>query len=144
MIRRSATVCAFVLALALGACDQGQSGQSEAQIELVRGQATVESVEVLMTPSDPPTAQVVARGYLADGCTRIDRVEVNAGRGNLFVSATIATVRPAGLACTQVIRPFEERFTVDLADLPDGTYVVEVNGVTRSFRRGSGNGQGTR
>jgi inhibitor of cysteine peptidase len=132
------------LALALGACDQGQSAQSEAQIELVRGQATVESVEVVRNPSDPPAAQVVARGYLADGCTRIDRVEVHSGRGNILAGATITTVRPAGLACIQVIQPFQERFTVDLAALPDGSYVVSVNGVTQSFQRGSGNEQGTR
>ena len=138
MIRRSAKACALVLVLALGACGQGQSAQSVPRTEVVRGQAAVETVEVVANPSGPSKAQVVARGYLADGCTRIDRVEVNRGRGNVLVSATITTVRPADRLCIQVIRSFEERIAVDLADLPDGTYVVKVNGLGHSFRIESG------
>jgi len=143
MIRRSATVCAFVLALTLGACGQGQSAQSGPQIKLVRGLAKVEAVEVVIDPSDTEKAQIVARGYLADGCTSIDRVQVNPGRGNLLVSATITTVRPADFACIQVIKPFEERIAVDLGDLPDGTYAVEVNGISHPVRLDSASGRGT-
>lgn len=138
MIWRLVNVCGVLAALALGACGQGQSAQSTPGIAVVRGQAIVEAVEVVIDPSESSKAQVVARGYLPDGCTRIDRVQVNPGRGNVLVSATIATVRPAGLACIQVIQPFEERIAVDLAGVPEGTYVVEVNGLTRSFRIGSG------
>ena len=138
MTRWAARVCAVVLLLALGGCGQGQSAQSAQGIEVVRGQATVETVEVVIDPSDPSKALVVARGYLADGCTRIDRVQVNPGRGNILVSATITTVRPEGLACIQVIQSFEERIALDLTDLPDGTYVVEVNDLSHSFRIGSG------
>jgi inhibitor of cysteine peptidase len=139
MTLRVATARAFVLALALGACDQGPSAAPEPQIKVIRGRATVESIEVVIDPSAPSQAQVVARGYLADGCTRIDRVEVHSPRGNLLVSATITTVRLAELTCIQVTKPFEERIAVDLADLPEGSYVVEVNGVAQSFRVRSGN-----
>ncbi len=138
MTRWAARVCAVVLLLALGGCGQGQSAQSAQEIEVVRGQATVETVEVVIDPSDPSKAQVVARGYLADGCTRIDRVEARPGFGNLLVSATITTVRPADLACIQVIKPFEERIELDVADLPDGAYAVQVNGLSHSFRIGTG------
>jgi inhibitor of cysteine peptidase len=141
MIWRAVTVIACVCALALGACDQGQSAPSGPEIKVVHGHATVEAVEVVMDPSQPSQAQVVARGYLTDGCTRIDRVEVNSRRGNLLVSATITTVRPADFACIQAIQPFEERIAMDLSDTPHGTYVVEVNGLTHSFRIGSGSEQ---
>ena len=136
MIRRSADFRALVLVLALGACGQGQSAQSAQEIEVVRGQATVETVEVVIDPSDSEKAEVVARGYLADGCTRIDRVQVNPGSGNLLVSVTITTVRPADRICVQVTKPFEQRFAVDIADRADGSHVVEVNGVTHSVRLG--------
>ncbi len=138
MTWRAAPVFAFVSALALAACDQGKSAQSAREVKVVRGQATVEAVKVVIDPADPAKAEVVARGYLADGCTRKDRVEVNPGPGNLLVSATITTLRPAGRLCVQVTQPFEERIALDLAGLPAGTYVVEVNGLSHSFRIGSG------
>lgn len=136
MIRRSANLRALVLALALGACGQGQSAQSAPEVEVVRGQAAVETVDLLTDPSDPSKAQVVARGYLPDGCTRIDRVQANPGRGNLLVSVTITTLRPADLACIQVIEPFERRIAVDIANPADGSHVVEINGVAHSVELG--------
>ena len=144
MIWRAVTVIACISALALVACDQDQSTPSGTGIKVVHGRAVVESIEVVMDPTDLSQAQVVARGYLPDGCTGIDRVEVHSGRGNLLVSAIITTVRPADFACIQVIRPFEERIAVDLANMPDGTYVVEVNGLTHSFGIGSGGEHGIR
>ena len=142
MIRRLVNVYAVALALALAACGQGQSAQSAPEPEVASGQATVEEVEVFIDPSDPSKAQIVARGYLADGCTRVDSVQVTPGRGNVLVSATIVTVRPAGFACIQVIKLFEERIAVDLGDLPDGTYAVEVNGISHPVRLDSASGRG--
>ena len=138
MIRVSAVAYAFALVLVLGGCGQDQSAQSTPGIAVVRGQATIEAIEIVIDPSDPSKAQVVARGYLADGCTRIDSVQVNPGRGNVLVSATITTVRPADLACIQIVAPFEERIAVDIAGVPDGSYVAEVNGRAQSFRIGAG------
>ena len=137
-MNRGSAFRGLALALLLAACGQEQPARTEPRIEVVRGQAAVEAVEVVIDPSDPSKAQIVARGHLSDGCTRIDRVEVHSGREDLLVSANITTRRPAGLACIQVIRPFEERIELDLADVPDGTHVVEVNGLTHSFRVGSG------
>ncbi len=137
MIRRSANLRALVLALALGACGQDQSPQSGPDIEVVRGQATVETVEVAIDPSDPSKADVVVRGYLADGCTRIDRVQVKPGRGDLLVSVTITTARPADRLCIQVIKPFQQRIAVDIASRAAGSHVVEINGVAHPVELGA-------
>ncbi len=146
MIWRSAPALALVLAL--GTCGQGQSVPSGPQMEVIRGQATVEGVEVLTDPSDPRKAEVIARGYLADACTRIDSVQVSPGRGDLIVSVTITTVRPAELTCIQVTKPFAQRIAVDLPAGHQGPRFVEVNGVTHPVRlspdSGAGSGLGPR
>ena len=141
MIWRSAPV--FALVLALGACGRDQSTQSAPQMKVSRGQATIEGVEIVTDPSDPRKAEVVASGYLADGCTRIDSVQVRPGRGDLIVSVTITTVRPADLTCIQVIKPFKQRIAVDLPVGRRGPRFVEVNGVTHPVRLGPGNGAGS-
>ena len=125
------------MAWLLAACGEEQPARTDPRIEVVRGQAAVEAVDVVIDPSDPSRAQIVARGYLSDGCTRIDRVEVHSGRGNALASVNISTLRPAGLACIQVIRPFEERIRLDLAGVPNGTHVVDVNGLKQSFQVGA-------
>ena len=137
MIRHSANLRALVLALALGACGQGQPAQSAPEAEVVRGQAAVETVELVVDPSDPSKADVVVRGYLADGCTRIDRVQVKPGRGDLLVSVTITTARPADRLCIQVIKPFQQRIAVDIASRAAGSHVVEINGVAHPVELGA-------
>jgi len=95
------------------------------------GEATVESIEILILESFPVQVHVVARGYFPDGCTSVDQI-IHRREGNTFV-VTITTARPAGVACTDAIVPFEEIISLDVYGLAAGAYTVTVNGVSGTF-----------
>ncbi|MBN1954177.1 MAG: hypothetical protein JW900_03905 [Anaerolineae bacterium] len=98
---------------------------------VTRGEANVESIEILILESFPVQVQVIARGYLPDGCTEIDQVSQRREEETFWIEIT--TARPTGQSCTQVIVPFEESVSLDVAGLPAGTYTVDVNGVSGTF-----------
>lgn len=100
--------------------------------EVIRGEAVVEEIDIQILESFPVQVHVVARGYLPDGCTQIDEIEQT--RSGQTFQVTITTVRPADAACTEAIVPFEEVIALDVLGLEAGTYSVDVNGVTGSFR----------
>lgn len=103
----------------------------------VRGEAIVDAIDILILESFPVQVQVLARGYLPDGCTQIDTVSqidgVGQEPGDQAFTVTITTIRPADAICTQALVPFEETFSLDVYGLPAGTYTVDVNGVTGTF-----------
>lgn len=96
-----------------------------------RGQAMVESVDVLLMESFPVQISVIARGQLPDGCTQIDEV-ITQQSGDTFRIA-VTTVRLPDQVCTQALVPFEQTIALDAVGLEAGTYNVSVNGVTSSF-----------
>lgn len=97
----------------------------------VRGQAQVDTVEVLIMESFPVQISVIARGNLPDSCTRIDEI-ITQQSGDTYRVA-ITTLRQPDQMCTQAIVPFEQNVSLDVAGLPAGTYNVSVNGVSSSF-----------
>lgn len=99
--------------------------------EPTRGQAVVNSIDVLILESFPVQVNVVARGDLPDSCTRIDEVISQQSENTFRVALT--TLRQPDLACTQALTPFEETISLNVDGLPAGTYNVSVNGVTDSF-----------
>ena len=99
--------------------------------EVILGEAVVEDIDILILESFPVQVNVVVRGNLPDGCTRIDRV-IKERDGNTF-TVTITTVRPADAVCTEALVPFEELISLDVYGLPAGVYIVDVNGVSDTF-----------
>lgn len=97
----------------------------------ITGEATVESVELVMLESFPVQVRAIVKGYTPDSCTTISEIKQER-TGNTF-NVKITTTRPADLACAQVITPFEETIPLDVAGLKAGTYTVNVNGVTETF-----------
>ena len=95
------------------------------------GEAKVDSIDILILESFPVQVQVVARGFLPDGCTTIDTVRTEQ-QGDTF-TVTITTVRSADGACTQEAVPFEENISLPVAGLSAGTYTVDVNGTKGTF-----------
>ena len=87
-----------------------------------RGQAVVDSIDVLIMESFPVQVSVTALGNLPDGCTQIDEV-ISQRTDNAFRVA-ITTLRQPSAACTQALVPFEESVPLDVAGLPAGTYEV--------------------
>jgi inhibitor of cysteine peptidase len=101
--------------------------------ELLRDVATVEEVEIRLLESFPVQVQVVAVGYLPDGCTEIDGIDVDREVDAQTFEVTIGTVRPRDAMCTQALVPFEETIELDVLGLPAGTYSVDVNGIVETF-----------
>ncbi|HIH75616.1 MAG TPA: protease inhibitor I42 family protein, partial [Methanosarcina sp.] len=81
--------------------------------------------------SFPVQVNVIAEGYLPDGCTEIDEIETER-EGNVF-NITITTKRPKDAICTQAIENFSETIPLEVQGLSAGNYTVNVNGVTGSF-----------
>lgn len=95
------------------------------------GTLPVDSVDVVITRSQPVQVNVEVRGNLPDSCTK--RAGVTQDRtGNAFV-ITITTTRPAGAMCMQVLTPFQESIPLDVTGLKAGPYTVTVNGTGTTF-----------
>lgn len=105
---------------------QNTSGQ-----EYTYGMANVESIDIRTMESFPVQINVVAEGYLPDGCTEIDKISTQK-EGNNF-NITITTKRPKDVMCTQAIENFTKTIPLEVQGLSAGNYTVNVNGVTGSF-----------
>jgi hypothetical protein len=105
--------------------------------KFIYGNATVESIEIMVLESFPVQIKVNARGYLPDGCTKIDEI-TKEKKDNTFL-VRIKTVRPADTFCTQVIVPFQEVISLDVYGLKAGIYTVDVNGVNGTFELATDN-----
>ena len=81
--------------------------------------------------SFPVQIQVVAEGYLPDGCTEID--EITTEREENTFNINISTKRPKDAMCTQAIVPFSETIPLEVQGLKAGNYTVNVNGIMGSF-----------
>ncbi len=99
--------------------------------KFIYGNATVESIEIMVLESFPVQIKVNARGYLLDGCTRIGEITKEKKDNTFFVN--IKTARPADTFCTQSLVPFQEVIPLDVYGLKAGIYTVNVNGVNSTF-----------
>lgn len=106
-------------------------GQEPGGEKYTYGTATVENIQIMTLESFPVQIHVIAKGYLPDGCTEVDKVTIER-EGNTF-TVNISTKRPKDAICTQEIVPFNETTPLDVQGLKAGNYTVNVNGVTESF-----------
>ncbi len=94
-------------------------------------EARVENIDILVMESFPVQVAAVVTGNLSDGCTEVE--EVTSTRDANTFTVTVVTSRPVDAFCTQALVPFEERVTLDVLGLDQGTYAVEANGAEASF-----------
>jgi len=92
--------------------------------------AQVDNIRVLILESFPVQVQVVAQGFLRDGCEKIKQASSSQNGNTFMVEITTHSVVEA---CTMAIVPFEEVVSLDVYGLKAGTYTVNVNGVTDKF-----------
>lgn len=97
----------------------------------IHRQASLEDIEIQLSESLPLQVHVVVKGYLSDGCTKIDRIKQE--RTDDDFSITITTIRPVDLNCIQVIVPFEKTIPLDVLGLKAGVYTVTVNDMSDTF-----------
>jgi len=94
--------------------------------------ATVRSIDILLLESFPLQVNAVIRGDLPDaGCTKIAAID-QVRDGNTFRLTLVTTTDPLAL-CAQVLTPFEQVVSLDVLDLPAGTYTVKAGGVQQTF-----------
>jgi inhibitor of cysteine peptidase len=94
--------------------------------------AQVTSIDLLILESFPVQVHAAVKGDHPDACTSIGTVNQRR-EGNTFYVEMFA-YRPLDMACAQVITPFEHTVALDVVGLPAGTYTVDVNGVTGTFK----------
>ncbi len=98
----------------------------------LRGQATVDSIQIELLESFPIQVNVLVRGTIPDTCSQLDQI-VSQLSGTQF-KVIVTTLRDvAAEACTLEAVPFEERVSLDVEGLDAGTYDVDVNGSLGSF-----------
>ncbi|MGB7339688.1 MAG: hypothetical protein WBC91_12415 [Phototrophicaceae bacterium] len=73
-------------------------------------------------------ATLLITGDLPDSCTEIN--EISQERIDDVIQITVTTTRPADAACATVLDSFEIDYTIETTGLDDGTYTVDVNGIT--------------
>lgn len=119
-----------IFTVALSGCVEDEQNNTTAE-EYTYDMANVESIDILILESFPVQINVIAEGYLPDGCTEIDEINTEK-EGNNF-NITITTKRPKDAICTQAIESFKETIPLEVHGLSAGNYTVNVNGVTGSF-----------
>ncbi|MDM8566632.1 vWA domain-containing protein [Candidatus Halobeggiatoa sp. HSG11] len=93
--------------------------------------AKVENIQVQIMESFPVQVQVVAQGYLSDGCEKIKQSTSSRDENMFTVKITTHSV---GEFCTEAEEPFTENVTLDVKGLKAGTYTVDVNGIKDKFK----------
>jgi inhibitor of cysteine peptidase len=95
------------------------------------GVVYLDSMTVNVMESFPVQVSVTLTGNLADGCTKLQTIEVEQD-GQTF-TLLVTAKRPAGQMCTQALVPFEETVSLDVYGLPAGEYTVMAGDLTESF-----------
>jgi len=99
--------------------------------ELTIQPALVDEISIEIMESFPVQVSVTAKGNLRNGCEEI--YDVLASRDENKFTVTMNAAAPKDATCTQVLRPFEESFALDVNGLPAGIYNVDVNGAKGTF-----------
>jgi len=86
--------------------------------------ASIDSIDTIFLESFPLQVHAVVKGNFPDGCTTIQRHEVER-EGNTFL-IKIFTQRPVGAICTEALVPFEYTVPLDVYGLPADTYVAKA------------------
>lgn len=108
------------------------TGSTIAGNEIISSSAHIEEIDIVVLESFPVQINVKIDGILGDACTRLAEI-VQEQDQNAF-KITVTTKRPADAVCAQVLMPFSRVVALDVAGLPAGEYMVDVNGVKGEFR----------
>ncbi len=90
----------------------------------------IQTVDALVAESAPPQISVRVTGIIPDSCTKARDPETR--RDGSTFTITIIGERPTGMACAQIVSPYEQ--TIRLGTLDPGSYTVIVNGVRKDFQ----------
>jgi hypothetical protein len=91
----------------------------------------IDSLRTLVLQSDPVQVDLTINGNLPNGCTLLDGFSQT--RQDTTFTVQILTSRLEQEVCTEALIPFSETLALEVADLPDGLYTIEVGDQTTSF-----------
>ncbi len=92
---------------------------------LQRGNAYIDSADILTMESYPPQFAVVLKGNLPTPCDKL-RVVYNQPDAEKKIQLEVYSVADSKAVCAQVLEPFEQN--ISLGSFPNGHYTVWVNG----------------
>lgn len=92
----------------------------------------IENIEIMITKSFPLQVSVAVEGIKSVPCTELLNPAVSYADNTFTVVLAETKLGPAE-SCIAVTDPFETSVTLDVLDLPAGTYTVNVNEVTAEF-----------
>jgi hypothetical protein len=118
------------LALAVGAIACGSSSPPAGSDDVDISPISIDSVDVSVTASTPPTVSARVKGVVGDGCS--EALPASQFRDAGTVTLVILRSRPRAAICTQIARLYDE--TIPLAGaFPAGRYLLRVNNVEKTF-----------
>jgi len=110
-----------------------QKDSNNFAITLIQAWADVETVDIQILESLPIQIVVTAKGNLSDGCQQLGKINT-VQAGNKFTITIGRKSIDKQMMCTQALVPFEERIPLNVKGLKAGTYSVNVNGISQSFK----------
>ena len=126
-LRWSIGFALLAVSLLIAACST-DSEEAEAEMIDCESQAFVDSVQVIQREGD---YYAIVKGNYPDACTKTTSTQQKADGDT--VTITLCTTQPEGLACAQMLTPFEEEVLLDIGNLDSGTYSLDVNGSTATL-----------
>ena len=96
----------------------------------VRGPVYVDSVELLLLESYPVQVRARLQGALPTPCHRL-AWDLSAPDARGRITLDVYSTADPGIACIQVLEPFEQ--VIDVGSFTSGSYVLVVNGVEYPF-----------
>jgi len=93
--------------------------------QLTRGEAFIDSADLLTMESFPLQFALVLKGNLPTPCHQI-RVIYNEPDADHKINLEVYSVADPNAACAQMLQPFEQN--ISLGSFPSGHYTVWVNG----------------
>ncbi len=95
--------------------------------------ADVQSVEIQILETSPLQANAIVHGQLPDnGCTKIWRVDQT--RDGSTFRLTLQTLTDSLAQCNNTPTPYQQVVALDVGNLPPASYLVNANGVEKSFK----------
>lgn len=92
---------------------------------MIRGEAFVESAEVILLESFPVQVNLAVKGTLPTPCHLL-RAEVGEPDETGRIDVELYSLTEPGVVCIQMLQPFDT--TIPLGSYPSGSYKVYVNG----------------
>jgi inhibitor of cysteine peptidase len=110
-----------------------QKDSNNFAITLIQAWAPVETVDIQILESLPVQIIVIAKGTFPDGCGQLGKINT-VQSGNKFTITIGRKSIDEQMMCTQALVPFEKRIALNVKGLKAGTYSVNVNGISQSFK----------